>query len=129
MVFRLETDRSTAKSAAKVSSGGIVTQDKRKHPRDTFESEVTVGVSGPLVHHRILDVSQGGIAIRSEKQFEPGTRLQIRYVKDNSVEVEVVGSELVESDPDFMEFHYRIRTRFLNASIGNAVHKIFRDNR
>ena len=100
-------------------------QNKRRHPRSRFETEVKVGVSGPPVDHKILDVSTGGIAILADSDFKPGTKLLIRYAKNNSVEVEVIGTEMVEADEDFMDYAYRVRTKFVNESLGKVAYDIF----
>ena len=52
-------------------------RNNRRHLRSNFESEVNVGVSGPPVDHRIVDVSTGGIAILAGTEFKPGTKLLI----------------------------------------------------
>ena len=100
-------------------------QNNRRHPRSSFETEVNVGVSGPPVDHRILDVSVGGIAILADTNFKPGTKLLIRYAKNNSVEVTVIGCEMVEADQDFMDYAYRVRTKFVNESLGKIAYDIF----
>lgn len=104
-------------------------QNNRRHPRSSFESEVNVGVSGPPVDHRIVDVSTGGIAILAGTEFKPGTKLLIRYAMNNSVEVTVIGSEMVEDDQDFMDYAYRVRTKFVNESLGKIAYDIFISSR
>ena len=41
------------------------------------------------------------------------------------MEVTVIGCDMEESDQDFMDYAYRVRTKFVNESLGKIAFDIF----
>jgi len=92
--------------------------DKRGTPRFEFGARTVVQVSGPPMPYRILNVSAGGVAILSEHQLEPGTRLMLSLKSSIFVEIVVVGCDMMERDAATMDFAYSTRCKFINDQDG-----------
>jgi hypothetical protein len=92
--------------------------DQRDCPRYPFTVETLVRVSGPPRPYRIQDISAGGVAIFTDHVLEPGTRLMVSVKNSVYVEVEVLGSDIVVSDSDLLDFAYKTRCRFLSEQDG-----------
>ena len=93
----------------------------REVPRYAFDNRMTVEVSGPPTPYRILNISSGGLAILTYHRLSDSTRLKLSIKNSVYLEVEVLGSDIIESDSRLMEFAYKTRCRFLNEQDGTMA--------
>ena len=104
-------------------------ENKRASPRYTFpdtEGAQIFAHLGPKAF-RIIDISVGGVAFFSDVAFEPGTNLLLSALGMVALDVEVLDCELYETDPEFMEFMYRIRAQFSPRVNGYLVYVLSRE--
>lgn len=85
--------------------------DRRKHPRFKLEgTQLTIAV------HLIvsaIDISRSGVSFYSNYSFTLGQLFALDIGQVFSVTAEVTECTLEETDPNVMEAHYRVRSRFL----------------
>ena len=60
----------------------------------------------------ILNISISGIAFHSDMYIEPGAKLLMSALGMIALEVEVLSSDMEETDSELMEFKYRVRAKF-----------------
>lgn len=75
----------------------------------------------------ILNISISGIAFHSEMYIEPGTKLLMSAMGMIALEVEVLSSDMEETDAGLMEFKYRIRAKFGPHVNGYQVYVLSRE--
>ena len=90
--------------------------EKRKFPRINL-------ISRPILVHeptryQILDMSAGGMSFYSESSFEMEKVVSISLEGLLTIEARVLGCEMVETDPDFLEVKYRVHCRFEDERYG-----------
>ncbi|MBI3993327.1 MAG: PilZ domain-containing protein [Candidatus Lambdaproteobacteria bacterium] len=90
--------------------------EKRRFPRINL-------ISRPILVHeptryQILDMSAGGMSFYSESSFEIGRVVSISLEGLLTIEARVLGCEMVETDPDFLEVRYRVHCRFEDERYG-----------
>jgi hypothetical protein len=95
--------------------------EQRGTPRYAFDHTTLVQVSGPPAPYRIVNISSGGVAILTDHRLGESTRLMLSIKNSVYVEVEVLGSDIIESDTTLMEFAYKTRCRFLNEQDGTMA--------
>ena len=95
-----------------------ISDERRETPRFEFPIEITVGVSGPPINYRISNVSVGGIAIITDQNIEKGVNLIINIKNQESIRIEVVDSFIEKKVSPFMDYAYRIRSKYINESDG-----------
>jgi hypothetical protein len=93
----------------------------REVPRYIFDDRATVEVSGPPTPYRILNISSGGLAILTYHRLLDSTRLKLSIKNSVYLEVEVLGSDMIESDSRLLECAYKTRCRFLNEQDGTMA--------
>ncbi len=91
-------------------------EERRAQPRFKLKSEcVWIKVEPKFA---VVDVSVTGIALYSDFPFEVGKWITITLGKAFSVEAEVRGCEVVESDPTLLEHKYLVRCGFEDEETG-----------
>ncbi len=107
--------------------GSISYAEKRLEPRYIFmEDSKIYGHMGPKAFP-ILNISIGGISFYSDIPFEIGTKLLMSALGMIALEVDVLNCEMEETDPDLMEFRYRVRARFGPHVNGYQVYVLARE--
>lgn len=63
------------------------TPERRRHPRQESQIEVTVHKNGEKIPATLIDMSEGGIAIISDRELPPGTEVKItvNFIDDYSI--------------------------------------------
>ena len=69
----------------------------------------------------VVDLSALGIALLSEYPFDCGETLHLVLQNTLVVQAQVMGCELVETDPMILEARYRVQCRFLDATHGKQL--------
>ena len=88
------------------------TSEKREHPRYRMANTT---VWGRVDHcYPVIDKSLTGLAFFSPTPFPVGQVVRISLRQFFVVDALVVGCEMVESDPVFLNFQYKVRCRFNN---------------
>lgn len=75
----------------------------------------------------ILNISISGISFYSEVNFKMGTKLVMSAMGMIALEVEVVSSEIEETDSSMMEYKYRVRAKFGPHVNGYQVYVLARE--
>ncbi len=75
----------------------------------------------------ILNISISGISFYSEVNFKTGTKLVMSAMGMIALEVEVVSSEIEETDSSLMEYKYRVRAKFGPHVNGYQVYVLARE--
>ena len=75
----------------------------------------------------ILNISISGISFYSEVNFKTGTKLVMSAMGMIALEVEVLSSEIEETDPSLMEYKYRVRAKFGPHVNGYQVYVLARE--
>ena len=103
--------------------------EKRLNPRYAFPETKQAQIFahlGPKAF-QIIDISVGGVAFFSDVSFEPGTSLLLSALGMVALDVEVLDCELFETNPDFMEYSYRVRAKFAPRVNGYLVYVLSRE--
>ncbi len=101
--------------------------ERRTFPRHELRLATNALVAGPPQTFRICDISVGGVSFLASENFKLGTNLWVTAGNVVAVEIEVVRVELEEADPSFMEYHYRVHTRFVQEMDGYMAFVLFWD--
>lgn len=109
--------------------------DRRSGTRfELLEYALISGDAVPQARSVVVDVSLGGLQVRSRQRFERGARLQLNIGQLNSTPLEVLAevrySEPI-SDTDLYSTGFRILMPEASARIkwGDYVHRVFQDHR
>ena len=86
--------------------------DRRMHPRVAFPPGSAIYAHGSPREYRMRDLSAGGLSFFSDHSIRPGSRLLMSAKGLLALEVDVVGCEMEEVDPNLMDFRYRVRCKF-----------------
>lgn len=84
--------------------------ENRGHPRFLVQAiEMQVNVS-----HRVsvIDISRAGVSFLSGFRFYPGQTFDFKIGAVFSIQAEVKECEMVETDSNFMEVEFRVRSEF-----------------
>jgi len=103
--------------------------EKRQNPRYAFPQTKKAQIFahlGPKAF-QIVDISVGGVSFISDVSFEPGTSLLLSALGMVALDVEVLHCELEETNPDFMEYSYKVRARFAPRVNGYLVYVLSRE--
>ena len=103
------------------------TDERRTFPRHDLRLATNALVTGPPQTFRICDISVGGVSFLSSGKFEVGTNLWVTAGNVVAVEIKVVRIALEEGDSNFMEYHYRVHTRFVQEMDGYMAFVLFWD--
>ena len=123
-----EAGRSETELEALGEAGGSLAQDDRRtEPRYNFATDSRIFAHMGPKAFKILNISVGGIAFFSDVAFEPGAKLLMSALGLIAMEVEVLSCEMEETDPDLMEYHYRVRARFSPMVNGYQVYVLARE--
>ena len=69
----------------------------------------------------IEDVSASGIAFISDLAFMPGCAMTLVLENTMGVQARVVGCEMIETEPAFLETRYRVQCRFESSNHGKQM--------
>lgn len=94
--------------------------ERRAHPRfRTLRTTVFARSQGES--YDVANISEGGLAFRSTHSYNVGERVALGLEQYITVEVEVVGCEMVEKDAAHMEYEYLVRCRTLHEDTGRVM--------
>ena len=86
--------------------------ERRREPRlylpEKAQIFAQIGPRSMTIH----DISVGGLSFFSEFFFEPGTHVLVSAMGNIALELEIVSCDMVETDSDFMEYQYKVHTKF-----------------
>ena len=91
-------------------------KERRRHPRFKMPGG-QVRITDSL-QRDIIDMSMSGVAFYSERKYEVGEVVPLSLKEAFAVQAEVLGCEMVQTDPSFLEFAYRVRCQFINLNHG-----------
>jgi hypothetical protein len=96
-----------AQGRVQVLDGGL---EKRQHPR--FAMRATQVWSAVERSYPVVDKSLTGVAFLTAQAFPVGEMVKISMRRFFAVDAVVVGCEIVETDPTYLEYLYKVRCRF-----------------
>jgi hypothetical protein len=86
--------------------------DRRVYPRVAFPPGVSIYAHGSPREFQMHDLSAGGLCFFSDHYIKAKSRLILSAMGLLALEVDVVGCDMEEVDPNLMDFSYRVRCRF-----------------
>lgn len=104
-------------------------EDRRAEPRYSFDGRREAKIYahiGPKAF-QIVNISVGGVAFFSDVVFEPGTNILLSALGMVALDVDVLRCDLVETNPDFMEYQYLVRASFSPRVNGYLVYVLSRE--
>jgi hypothetical protein len=101
--------------------------ERRRFPRVSFPPGSTIYLHGDPRAHAIHDFSAGGLSFYSDRAIPTGSRILLSAMGQLALQVEVMGCELEEFDPDFLEYRYRVRARFTDEVNGYQAFVLARE--
>lgn len=102
-------------------------EDRRKMPRLKLRQGKNVWVHVEKTAVPILDISAVGIAFYSDVERFPGDTVSLNVAELVSIEAVVISSDIEETNPDFLEFKYRVRAKFAPGLDGYRIYVLARD--
>ncbi|MCH9046493.1 MAG: PilZ domain-containing protein [SAR324 cluster bacterium] len=70
------------------------------------------------IERDIIDMSISGVSFYSDRNHAIGEVVPLCLDGAFSVQTKVVGCQMVQTDPSFLEFKYRVRCEFVNSDHG-----------
>ena len=115
-----EYDRLLERAIAEGKVEPVLDNDeKRDSPR--FKLSEGLYRSEESTHREINDLSKTGYAFYSERKYKIGEDVPLNIREAFEAHAKVVACEMVETDPSFLEFRYRVRCRFTNPEHGMTI--------
>lgn len=102
-------------------------EDRRKHPRLGLEEDRRVWLHADSKPVPIDNISAQGIAFLSTSRVFPGDKVLLSVAKSLSIEAIVLDCEMEAVDSIFMEYQYRIRSRYADEENGYKIYVLARD--
>ena len=109
------------------SGGENSFDDRRIEPRFHFMPESKIFAHMGPQAFPVINIAIGGLAFHSDVYFEPGTKLLMSALGMIALEVEVLSSDMEETDADLMEVKYRVRAKFGTHVNGYQVYVLARE--
>ena len=77
----------------------MTTTERRRYPRNETEIRVTIHNNGEEISATLIDISQGGIGLITERGFLPGTKIDItiNYIEDYAIQGTVRWAQLISN--------------------------------
>jgi c-di-GMP-binding flagellar brake protein YcgR len=110
--WRQEYENLIRKMGLTVAPGPATGKDRREHPRVTLPRGAAIYAHGSPQRFEIHDLSAGGLSFYSDHHIQAGSRLILSALGLLALEVDVVGCDMEEVDPNLMDFRYRVRCKF-----------------
>ena len=101
--------------------------DRRKLPRLVQEPGKNVWVITDTLPIPVLNISAGGIAFFSERNYHPGDTVNLSVARTLAIEAVVLSCEMVPLDSVFMEYQYRVRAQYAPGVNGFKMFVLARD--
>ena len=101
--------------------------DRRKLPRLVLEPGKNVWVITDTFPIPVLNISAGGIAFFSERNYDRGARVNLSIARTMAIEAVVLSCEMVPLDSVFMEYQYRVRAQYAPGVNGFKMFVLARD--
>jgi hypothetical protein len=114
--YKRVLEEALARGAIQLRTGGV---ELRKEPRILpGNGHIRVRVEPDF---SMINVSASGLAFHSDLPFTPGGTLTIVLEDAFNVAGRVIGCSLEETDPSFLETHYRVQCRFEDLEQGKQL--------
>ena len=101
--------------------------DRRKLPRLVLEPGKNVWLIADTSPIPVLNISAGGIAFFSERNYHPGDTVNLSVARTLAIEAVVLSCEMVPTDSIFMEYQYRVRAKYASGVNGFKMFVLARD--
>ena len=101
--------------------------DRRKLPRLVLEPGKNVWLIADTFPISVLNISAGGIAFFSERNYHPGDTVNLSVARTLAIEAVVLSCEMVRTDSVFMEYRYRVRAKYAPGVSGFKMFVLARD--
>lgn len=126
-MWRVEYERRLVSDASQGLLDVSRSSDRREAPRLRLNPSDTIWIHNGWVSVPVVNLSRTGLACHSEREFFMGDSMVLKFGLSLVAEAQVLGCEIEETDPNFMECRYKIRVQYGKRENGYKIYVLARD--